>query len=240
MLTARLAALRRRLPSPALRFVSFSVDPEHDTPAVLAAYAARFGGADDPRWHLVRTTRETLNKLAAELGAVAFPTNDDEAPIVHSDRFVFVGADGAIRGAWDSGDPESVRELVAAVEAQPEVLETPARGLPAGDALYARLGCGGCHDGARAAPALDGVAGHPVHLEGGGTALADDAYVRESILDPAAKLVEGYGPTMPTYRGLVNDADLDVLVAHVRALAPARSLDRVLLGKSPNESPFHP
>ena len=59
-----------------------------------------------------------------------------------------------------------------------------------------------------AARVLDGLAGSTVKLQGGGTIVADEAYLRESILTPAAKIVDGYQPIMPTYQGQVSEEDV--------------------------------
>ena len=65
-----------------------------------------------------------------------------------------------------------------------------------GEELFRSLGCVGCHvEGAgEAAPSLEGVYGAEVHLEGGETVLADEAYLRESILSSEARIVSGYQP----------------------------------------------
>jgi len=67
--------------------------------------------------------------------------------------------------------------------------------------------------------------GHTVHLQGGATAVADEAYIRESIVNPQAKVVDGFLPIMPTFQGMVNEEQLLQLIAYVRSLgdmAPPR------------------
>jgi cytochrome c oxidase subunit 2 len=90
-----------------------------------------------------------------------------------------------------------------------------------GHRLFLTLGCSGCHtEGPDArAPRLGGLYGTEVRLNSGGTVVADEAYVRESILDPAAKVVSGFQPIMPVFRGRVSDEDLIQLVAYVKSLA---------------------
>jgi YHS domain-containing protein/cytochrome c553 len=83
------------------------------------------------------------------------------------------------------------------------------------------MGCGACHDTPKLGPALGGLAGRTIALEGGATALADDAYLRQSILDPEAKVVEGYNLLMPAYRDHLGDADVDALVVYLHTLAPS-------------------
>ena len=65
--------------------------------------------------------------------------------------------------------------------------------------LYQQMGCAMCHVAGGSAPALEGVFGSTVQLYGGQTVLADEGYIRESILNPLAKLVAGYAPIMPTF-----------------------------------------
>jgi cytochrome c oxidase subunit II len=99
----------------------------------------------------------------------------------------------------------------------------PAIPLPqAGQRLFAELGCSTCHraDSQGRGPTLEGVFGKPVMLEDGRTVMADENYIRESILTPAAKVVEGFKPVMPVFQGLVSDEQLNALVAYVKSLAP--------------------
>lgn len=92
-----------------------------------------------------------------------------------------------------------------------------------GAALYGKLACNSCHrpdTGARA-PVLNGLAGRRVALAGGGSIVADDAYIRESIVAPMAKITNGYQPIMPTYKGQLTEEQLLDLIAYVRSLPPA-------------------
>ena len=91
----------------------------------------------------------------------------------------------------------------------------------AGEKIFAELGCATCHrtDTQGRGPNLTGVFGNPVLLEDGRTVLADENYVRESILDPGAKIVQGFKPVMPTFQGLVSEEQLNALVAYVKSLS---------------------
>lgn len=94
-----------------------------------------------------------------------------------------------------------------------------------GAELFQTLACETCHrtgDAGRLArgPALDGLYGNPVKLAGGGTATADDTYLRESILNPGAKLTAGWDPVMPTFQGQVSEEQLTQLIAYIRTLGP--------------------
>jgi cytochrome c oxidase subunit 2 len=92
----------------------------------------------------------------------------------------------------------------------------------AGEGLFRAQGCGTCHrvDGSGQGPALNGVFGSRVTLATGETVVADDGYLRESILTPAAKMVRGYEPVMPTFKGLLSEEDVMRLVAYVKSLKP--------------------
>src|SRR5215472_2474669 len=90
-----------------------------------------------------------------------------------------------------------------------------------GEALFQQLGCSTCHrsDTEGRGPSLAGVFGKPVRLEDGRTLMADENYVRESILSPAAKIVAGFKPIMPTFQGMVSEEQLNALVAYVKSLS---------------------
>ena len=90
----------------------------------------------------------------------------------------------------------------------------------AGDRIFQQQGCASCHSGDSGArgPQLAGITGKSVSLEGGSVVTADDAYLRESIVNPQAKLVAGFGPIMPTYQGLLTEEQILQLIAYVKAL----------------------
>jgi len=90
----------------------------------------------------------------------------------------------------------------------------------AGQNLFLRLGCATCHkpDGTSQGPSLAGLFGKTVKLQGGGTVVADEGYIRESILDPHAKIVAGFQPVMPTFKGLVSEEGILQLIAYIKSL----------------------
>jgi cytochrome c oxidase subunit 2 len=90
-----------------------------------------------------------------------------------------------------------------------------------GQALFQQLGCSTCHrsDTQGRGPNLVGVYGKPVQLEDGRTVMADENYVRESILSPAAKVVAGFKPIMPTFQGIVSEDQVNALVAYIKSLS---------------------
>jgi cytochrome c oxidase subunit 2 len=94
-----------------------------------------------------------------------------------------------------------------------------------GQKLFSELGCVTCHrsDTQGRGPNLVGVFGKPVLLEDGRTVTADENYIRESILEPGAKIVKGFKPVMPTFQGQVSDEQLNALVAYVKSLGAPQS-----------------
>jgi cytochrome c oxidase subunit II len=90
----------------------------------------------------------------------------------------------------------------------------------AGEKLFSGLGCVTCHSGESGSrgPNLAGIYGQPQKTADGRAVVADDDYIRESILNPQAKLVAGYGPIMPTFAGQVSEESLIQLVAYVKTL----------------------
>src|ERR1700682_3863913 len=98
----------------------------------------------------------------------------------------------------------------------------------AGERLFKENGCVTCHlaDGSGPAPSLVGVYGNTVHFTSGQTLTADDAYIRESILSPAAKVVSGYKPVMPSFQGHLNEEQILDLVAYVRSIGLSPEKDQ--------------
>jgi cytochrome c oxidase subunit 2 len=94
-----------------------------------------------------------------------------------------------------------------------------------GEKLFADLACNTCHrpDAQGRGPVLQGLFGKTVALQGGESVVADEAYIRESILMPAAKITAGYQPIMPTFQGLVTEEQLLQLVEYVKSLRPSAS-----------------
>jgi len=90
-----------------------------------------------------------------------------------------------------------------------------------GKELFASLGCATCHrfDVQGRGPNLQGLYNKPVLLEDGRTVIADENYVRESIVNPTAKIVSGFKPVMPVFQGIVSDEQLNALVAYVKSLS---------------------
>jgi cytochrome c oxidase subunit II len=89
-----------------------------------------------------------------------------------------------------------------------------------GRLLFARYGCASCHEAGSTvhAPLLAGVYGRPVPVAGGGTVLADEAYLRDSILLPNKVVVAGYQPVMPSFQGVISAGDLLELISYLKTL----------------------
>lgn len=94
------------------------------------------------------------------------------------------------------------------------------------DLFEAKLGCASCHTSGpqQRGPKLEGVYGQPVKLMGGQTVVANDEYIRNSILNPGAQVVEGYQPIMPTFKGQVTEEQLVSLVAYIKSLSGAAGI----------------
>ena len=93
--------------TPALKLVSFTVDPAHDTPPVLAEYASHFG-ADSERWFFLTGEMARLHAL----GLNAFKLNSVDGGLSHSTRFVLVDRRRQIRGYYLSGDDAFPKDLL--------------------------------------------------------------------------------------------------------------------------------
>ena len=100
--------------------------------------------------------------------------------------------------------------------------ESPVR---TGEKLFSNFNCVNCHaTGARQrCPQLGGLYGTDVPLEGGATAKFDETYIRESIINPNAKIVRGYPAVMPTYRGQLSEEQILDLIAYIKSLTPEKS-----------------
>lgn len=255
LLTARMVQLQRALNSVEVTFVSFSVDPEHDTPQVLAAYAKRWA-ADEPRWKLLATDVKTLPSVAAGFHVTAEKNKPGELdPIIHSSVFVLVDQRGMVRGVYDSEQRADVKALEVAVRAllhaSPPTGQTQA--LSALE-LYHSESCATCHEDPALAPSLFGRSGERVTFENGISVPFDAAYVKESLLAPDARRAKGYPLRMPSYdhltaegvqlltqfvleaRGVGLDAGADVSVqvdpvCHMQVRATADALSAEFEGR---------
>lgn len=110
---------------------------------------------------------------------------------------------------WESGDAEK-KEAVAGLSP-----------VDQGKQLYAQRGCNACHTvdgGPGIAPTFKGLFGRQEALQSGGEVTADENYIRESILEPQAKIVQGFPPVMPSFKGILNDQEISAVIAYLKTL----------------------
>lgn len=222
-LTAKMRVLQRELAGADLRFLSFSVDPEHDTPSALREYAEVWG-KHETRWSLLHTEPGSLQHLSDGMRVVALANGDGQSPILHTSLFFLIDRAGRVRGQYDSNDGRAIQKLLVDARVLAPNLPALSESQPAGGAgkiHFDALGCAGCHDDPKLAPSLLGLWNQAVSLADSTTVRVDEAYVRESISTPSARLVSGFLDLMPAYGSELSDAQLDELVDYVRSLSPA-------------------
>ena len=98
-----------------------------------------------------------------------------------------------------------------------------------GEKRFQQMGCASCHAPGNATarcPNLNGIYGNPVLLRGGQQVNADEAYLRESILNPRAKIVAGYEPIMPTFEGQIDEEGILQLIAYIKSIGGARRVNK--------------
>lgn len=110
MISSRMSETQKPLRDTDVKLVSFSVDPEHDTPAVLREYAARLH-AQPGRWEFLTGDKATIFRLSRDGFKLA--TAEDATRPVHSTRIVLVDRSGVIRGYYDATDADAVTRLLA-------------------------------------------------------------------------------------------------------------------------------
>src|SRR2546427_6072968 len=90
----------------------------------------------------------------------------------------------------------------------------------AGRKLYEQFASGNCHDpeGTQRGPSLAGIYGKPVRLANGQTVIADDIYLRKSILNPNEQIAEKFQQAMPSYKGQVTEEQLLQLIAYIKTI----------------------
>jgi cytochrome oxidase Cu insertion factor (SCO1/SenC/PrrC family) len=94
-----------------VQLVSFTVDPEHDTPQVLKAYAAA-NKADETRWHFLTGDQKTMWELSVGMKLAVGP-GDGAMQVMHSSRFLLVDGRGVVRGVYDYKDAGAIGNLLA-------------------------------------------------------------------------------------------------------------------------------
>lgn len=115
LMSYKIAQLQKEIPaSEKIQFISFSVDPEYDTPAVLAKYAASYN-ADPARWHFLTGDKKSVYEMIRNSFKLAVEevTGKEvkDTDFVHSTLFVLVDKGGVIRGYYNSVENEAVEKL---------------------------------------------------------------------------------------------------------------------------------
>jgi cytochrome oxidase Cu insertion factor (SCO1/SenC/PrrC family) len=114
LLSAHMQSLQKRLPK-SIGLLSFTVDPDHDSPEVLTEYARGFG-ADPQRWLFATGDKPALIKLFRDGFLISAVESKDAPPgqnVAHTTKFVLLDADARIRGYYDGDDPAALDRLAA-------------------------------------------------------------------------------------------------------------------------------
>ncbi len=113
MISSRMSELQKPLQKTDVHLVSFSVDPDKDTPEVLRGYADKLQ-AEPGRWDFVTGAKSAIYKLSHDGFKLAVSDGSDAQGIpVHSTRIVLVDRHGQIRGYYDATEPEAITKLLA-------------------------------------------------------------------------------------------------------------------------------
>ena len=107
-----------------------------------------------------------------------------------------------------------------------------------GERLFASMSCNQCHNGNAAArgPSLAGVYGSRLTLANGSSVLVNDAYLRDSILNPSQHVTAGFAPIMPTYQGQISEDGLIDLVEYIKTLSSNYRVQQTLNTSQQSES----
>jgi protein SCO1/2 len=111
LMTQQMREFQNATPVSGVQMVSFSVDPENDTPKILKAYAAQ-NKADLSRWHFLTGDKETLWKISTAM-KLAIGPGDGNHQVMHSSHFLLVDGDGHVCGVYDYNSPGFMGKLKA-------------------------------------------------------------------------------------------------------------------------------
>jgi cytochrome c oxidase subunit 2 len=108
-----------------------------------------------------------------------------------------------------------------------------------GRKLFLKYQCVSCHsaDALARAPVLEDLFGHAVPLQDGRTVVADEAYLRKSIIDPDADITAGYEPIMPSFQGQISEEEILKLIAFIKSLQPGQTPKRIDASAPPEAPP---
>jgi cytochrome c oxidase subunit 2 len=117
-------------------------------------------------------------------------------------------------------EPADYQEWLSGKEESGGVTTVAQAPQSSGEALFTQRGCATCHHSQPGGlgPALTGLFGSNVQLADGGSVIADEGYLRESIVNPRAKLVAGYQAVMPTFQGQLDEESLLQLIEYIKSL----------------------
>jgi protein SCO1 len=110
IMSHRLSELQSKIPA-SVKFVSFSVDPERDTPPVLLAYAKQYN-ADNDRWVFLTGQKDQVYAAITSMKVAVIPATKDN-PIEHDVHYLLIDSSGRLYGAYDSRYPGLVDKLIA-------------------------------------------------------------------------------------------------------------------------------
>jgi protein SCO1/2 len=113
MMSKKMSNLQTMITAKDVKLVSFTVDPDRDTPAVLKQYAARFN-ADTTRWKFVTGTAQQMKDVAYGMGIAVQPPDGND-PLLHSQHFLLIDGKGQVRGIYDNREtaPENGMQQLA-------------------------------------------------------------------------------------------------------------------------------
>ncbi len=114
-MTAAMRQLQKDLADPRITLVSLSVDPAFDQPPVLREYAKKFG-ADEASWRFLTGGKTLIYQIARGLKVTAVEATED-APIIHSARFILIDGDGQVRGYYVASEADAMERLIADAKA---------------------------------------------------------------------------------------------------------------------------
>lgn len=112
MISSRMSEAQKPLRDTGVKLVSFSVDPAHDTPAVLRGYAEKLKAQPD-RWEFLTGEKQTIYRLSRDGFKLAAGPGDTPGQPVHSTRMILVDRRGEIRGYYDATEADAVTRLLA-------------------------------------------------------------------------------------------------------------------------------
>jgi cytochrome c oxidase subunit 2 len=129
----------------------------------------------------------------------------------------YCGTNHSTMGGWVYAmEPTEFQQWLSQAGAGPSMADQ-------GEKLFVQYHCAGCHRGSQIvnAPRLEGVFGRPVPIQEGNEVrftLADDRYIRDSILRPKKEVVAGYLPVMPSFENQISEPDLFKIIAYIKSI----------------------